>query len=1154
MEQIETKIEMETKLNRTDKYKKKEEIDHVLTRPDMYVGSIRQKKSLEYIAVPVTINDETATESCFQIVQKEIIVSPAFVRIFVEVLSNAVDNVTESLKEGVPCTKIKVEINPETGETSVLNDGLCIPIEKKDGDFIHTIIFGQFRTSGNYDDEKEREVSGRNGYGVKLANIFSTSFTVKGVDPIVKKSFTQEWKNNMKVVCDPIVKDSKLILGSTKVSFIPDFEKFGMTGYTEDVLQLFYKYVIDVSMLTGVSVYLNGKLLRYNSLLKYSNLYFPEKEKEIINFKYKNSEIVITTSSSFSTNFLSFANGVYTSKGGKHVDAWSEAFFRPLVNKLNKKDKPQLTIRDVKQFFTLFIKTTVINPVFESQSKHSLEGPDVEVEVTTKILNTILKWSVINKIKSIVESKEILSLKKTEVKTRSFQRIEGYDRANNSSNPRYSKDCILILCEGKSAKQYAIWGIEVGVYGKEGRDWFGIYPVRGKLLNVRRCSTASISKNTIITGLTNALGLKYGLDYTIEKNFETLRYGKLMLLTDADVDGIHISGLVINYIHKLFPTLIDRPDPFIVEMCTPVAKIRKGVSSLTFYDERNYNEFMENNRNNFTKKDYKYYKGLGTSTSVEVEETFGQKIVEYKKDENTDFTLNKVFADKFQDMRKQWLEEYDPSFYKTISKDEKISEMSISDFYDNYMIQYSIADCARNIPNLMDGLKESQRKILYCCFKRNLKSEVKVAQLAGYVSEHSNYHHGEDSLNGSITHMASCFVGGNNVPLLKRNGMFGSRLEGGKDAASPRYIFTLLEQMTRCLFPEQDDILLKRVIDDGDVVEPVYYPCIIPFILANPCNAGIGTGWSSTIPAFNPLQLCDCVEFWIENFGDVWDTEGNTYFPELIPWYRGFKGTIIPDERSGRFLSSGIIERTSEYPGKLTITELPIGTWITDFKEFIEDLLENKKIKSVKNYSTPTTVYFEITEIDGGIVCDVNTLKLSSFLHTTNLVAFTEKERIKRFDNVYEIIDEFCKVRFEYYIKRKEHLLGEWKRQLSRLNNKKRFIQEIIDDTLLIFREEDEVVNQRIEDRKFDKDEKNSFDYLLSIQAKSFTKKKIEELEKEIEKIERDISELENTEEKELWKNDINSFRKEYSKFLIEIEKEVYKKVKIQKKKLSQRK
>ena len=156
----------------------------------------------------------------------------------------------------------------------------------------------------------------------------------------------------------------------------------------------------------------------------------------------------------------------------------------------------------------------------------------------------------------------------------------------------------------------------------------------------------------------------------------------------------------------------------------------------------------------------------------------------------------------------------------------------------------------------MDGLKTSLRKILFAAFKKNLTTEIKVAQFSGYVSEHSCYHHGEASLNGAIVGLAQNFVGSNNINLLIPAGQFGSRNKGGDDSASERYIFTQLNRITRSIFPQTDDAILKYLNDDGTPVEPIFYAPIIPMILVNG-SKGIGTGFSTDIMSYNPLQIID---------------------------------------------------------------------------------------------------------------------------------------------------------------------------------------------------------------------------------------------------------------------------------------------------------
>ena len=247
----------------------------------------------------------------------------------------------------------------------------------------------------------------------------------------------------------------------------------------------------------------------------------------------------------------------------------------------------------------------------------------------------------------------------------------------------------------------------------------------------------------------------------------------------------------------------------------------------------------------------KYYKGLGTSTPKEGKEYFRDfKMVIYHYDEFSETTLDLAFNKERPDDRKVWLAGYDENLILDIGQ----SRVSFTDFVNKDLIHFSNYDNIRSIPSMCDGLKPSQRKILYCCFKRNLTKEIKVAQLSGYVSENGAYHHGEASLQGAIIGMAQNFVGSNNINLLHPEGQFGSRGMGGKDSAAPRYIFTYLESLTHVLFNKLDNQLYDYNTDDGEKIEPKYYLPIIPMVLVNG-SEGIGTGWSSFIPQFNPTDI-----------------------------------------------------------------------------------------------------------------------------------------------------------------------------------------------------------------------------------------------------------------------------------------------------------
>jgi DNA topoisomerase II len=1125
-------------------YTKKDPISHILDRSDMYVGSKKLRNIDEYIS----IKDE---DDNYKIVKKEINSSPAILRIFVEVLSNAIDNVERSKKAKIPCTSIKVVIDKETGETSVWNDGDIIPIELNEEEKIynHSLIFGNLLTGSNYNDEEERLISGRNGLGSKLTNVFSTKFIVKGLDPYNQKVLEQTWTNNMRETTDPKITDTKLTKGFTKVTYFPDFKQLGLKGYTKDIVNLYSKYVIDAAMLTKVKVYLNDELIPVNDLISYSKLYDSSTDENLL-IKYFGSEVLVTPSDINEFQTISFVNGVYTRLGGIHVDSWSETILRPIVEKFNKKDKtPQITIKDVKQFFRFFIVSTVVNPEFSSQDKEKLESPKIESSIKSTEINKILKWSVIGELEDIIKLKEMSILKKSEKKKKGYTKIEGMDNANNAGG-KLGYQCSLILCEGLSAKTYAVAGIQKGVYEKKGRDYFGVMPLRGKLLNCRNSALSIIAKNKVITDLIQALGLRYDLDYKEDKNYKTLSYGKVILLTDSDVDGAHISGLIMNFFHALFPTLLEREDPYVVSMATPIVRVFNKGGDILFYDENRFRKFQDEQTKSFKSK---YYKGLGSTKPEDVPDTFGMKMIEYKIDINTNKNMNKVFHKKFADTRKEWLENYDPNSNFSLDDQGELVDMNISNFLNNEVIKFSHNDCKRSIPSLFDGLKQSQRKVLFAVKKRGLTSNkptLKVAQLGGYVAEHTNYHHGEQNLFDTIVNMAHDFVGSNNIPLLERDGMFGTRLSMGKDSASPRYIFTRMESITPYIFREEDDVLLEYVIDDGDYVEPKFYIPIIPMILVNGCE-GIGTGWSSSVPAYNPLDIIECIKVWLDNDGEVIfnDPDDGTVLsmlPEIKPWYRGFTGRI--EESQKKYISYGVIEKNKD---KIKVTELPIGMSTDKFKEKCEDWLIEKQIKNCKFYSTPDKVDFAITESDDGFSCNINNMGLYSYIHTTNMVMFNEKEQLRKYD-VDDIINSFCIVRYEYYAKRKKHIINTLEKDLKYIGNKARFIQEIIEKKLNIMNIDEEVVIKELEKRGYDREikkdseEEGGYNYLLSLHVRTFTANKIKQLNNDIANIKDKLGNIKATSVKQLWLNDLKEFEDEYQKWLKKMEEQ---KNKINKKK-----
>ena len=1114
------------------RYQRKDPISHCLERPDMYVGSVRQREYQDNIF------------KNGRIVSENIKSSPAILRIFIEILSNAIDNVERSRSTTTPCTTIKISICKKTGLTSVWNDGDIVPVEINEEEkcYNHTLIFGNLLTGSNYDDEEERLLAGRNGLGGKVCSIFSKEFEVRGCDPNNKKILSQKWTNNMRNVEDPKITNTSLKKGYTEVSWIPDFEKFGLKGYTDNIISLYLRHIYDAAMLSGVNVYYNDEHLNVKSIQQYACLYGINPNESLI-IKTKECEVLVTPYSEFQT--VSFVNGVYTRLGGQHVDSWTEAIFRPIVEKCNKKPKsPKINIGDIKQFFRLFVVARVVRPEFNGQEKEKLEAPQVEASVKSTVITKICKWSVMDRIEDMIRNKEMVILKKVEKKKKTAK-IDGLDPANNSGG-KLSSQCSLFICEGLSAKTYVVAGIDTGVYDKKGRDWFGILPVTGKVLNVRNSTSSAIADNKVVVSLIQTLGLRQGIDYTNDTNYKTLNYGRIILVADADVDGIHIEGLIINLLHSLFPTILQRNESFVSSMKTPIARVfiprRKD---LLFYDENNFHKYIENQDG---KVNAKYYKGLGTTKEDDVPDTFGLKMIDYIEDSTTYENMNKIFHKKHTDMRKEWLAQYNP-LESRHSLDGKTSrtEMTISSFLDFEMIKFSHADCARSIPNGIDGLKESQRKILYAVKKKRLKysgSSMKVAQLSGYTAEQANYHHGEQNLQDTIVNMAQGFPGTNNIPLLYPDGGFGTRIAGGKDAASARYIYTKMEALTEYIYREEDEKLLTLVNDDGDIVQPEYYIPIIPMILVNGCTAGIGTGWSSTVPCYNPLEIIGNVREWIRLDGKALTNEdGNilSMLSELTPWYRGFSGEIVSAGEQ-KYITKGIIAREGK---QIQVVELPVGMWTDKFKEHCEDLVADKKLKKMKNYSTTKDVRFDLQESEGGISCSLSTLKLHSYLYTSNLVLFDEEGKLRKYTEVDEIIDNFCKIRYIYYQKRKVQSVQKIKNELQILGNKERFITLVVKGEFKILNVAEDEVVEELEVQEFDRDPvSGDYDYLLKIPIRNFTENKIHGLQNDIQSIKEKLKTVSETSEYTTWLEELQELENKYKIWLDDEKNRVMKKSK----------
>ena len=754
----------------SNKYQQKTDKQHILDNPDTYIGAVEEIDSNLWI-----LNDENT-----KIYEKNISLNPGLFKLFDEGIVNCRDHVVRQQKaldneevNVLPVTYIDISIQ-EDGTIIMTNDGNGIDIVEHPEYkiWIPELIFGHLRTSTNYDKSEKKIVGGKNGFGFKLVLIWSTYGSVETVDHIRGLKYYQEFKNNLDEICKPTITKCKS-KPYTKITFKPDYKRLGIGGLNPDLIALFKKRVYDISAITSktIKVKYNSDLVPIKNFQQYIDMYIGDKtvSPRVYEESGERWEYAVGLSPNGEFVQISFVNGIQTSKGGKHIEYILNQITRKLVEYIEKKKKVKVNPNSIKEQLILFVRCDIENPSFDSQTKDYMNTPipkfGSKCEVTDKFIEKVAKMGVMDAACALTEVKENKAAKKTDgTKTKSIRGIPKLTDANLAGTEK-SKDCILIFCEGDSAKAGIISGLS-----SEDRNIIGVYPLKGKLLNVRGENVKRIAENKEISEIKKIVGLETGKEYTQEDVNTCLRYGKIMFLTDQDLDGSHIKGLCINLFECEWPSLC-KISGFIGFMNTPILKAKKGNQELIFYNDGEYEEWKDANLDTAKGWKTKYYKGLGTSTGKEFTEYFqNKKLVgfDYTGKESNNI-IDMVFNKKRAEDRKDWLEVYNRKSYLDTNK----LSVSYNDFINKELIHFSKYDCDRSIPNLMDGLKISLRKILFAAFKKNLTTEIKVAQFSGYVSEHSSYHHGEASLNGAIVGMAQNFVGSNNINLLEPHGQFG---------------------------------------------------------------------------------------------------------------------------------------------------------------------------------------------------------------------------------------------------------------------------------------------------------------------------------------------------------------------------------------------
>lgn len=1088
-------------------YEHKTDVEHVLLRPGVYLGDI------SLTSRKTTIYDKD------KLINTEVMHPPALAQLFLEAIGNAGDNVLRSREHSLDPKSIDVIMHSDM--IRVKNYGRSIPVSTNEqGYLIPYLIFGVLRSGSNYHDDEEKKscLIGTNGMGIKLANIFSKEFIVIIVDQQRKLKCTIVWKNNMSIMCEPVIEVCNEI-GSVEVIFYPDFQRFGMNGYDETSLKIYQAISIMISFTCQIPVHFNDKTFKVTSITEYAKLFFDSKTNNMIHFSEEDPKTKIwyelcLVDTPNKSETLSYVNGMITADGGVHVDEAYREITQKIIQILDKTiDGVKITKRDVIDHVSVFLNCRIPKPSYKSQTKEYLTKPAPKINLPEALIKKIRKWQLIEEIYKIIQTKQNKELKKTDGKKNAKIHDGNVVEANwVTTKNRFLT--VAMVVEGKSAMGYPKALIS---YLQHGNDKYGICPIQGKILNILEVDFKRALESKQILRLKQFLGLEDNTDYELDINLKKIKYGTIAIMADADDDGIHITGLLIVFFYKRFIGLIKRGR--VVIWMTPIIRAHKGQYKKIFYTRKSFEDWKKTT-DGYNEWEIKEFKGLGSSTSEEIKEDSQHiKYVTLIYDEKAEENINLAFRESLSNDRKKWLYEW---LHSEIFNIEPYDCLPISTYILNVMPYFMIESINRAIPCGYDGLKESQRKGIFGgnIILKEKKTDARIGSLVGKILEITNYKHGESSLMSSIVKMSQTFVGSNNLPYFKAKGQFGSRKENGKDSSNPRYLSVAKTWWSKLIFREEDVPLLERIFDDGIQKEyKTYYP-ILPMHLVNGCR-GIAMAFATKIPQHNPLDLA----FWYQQkILQQLEPEKNHILPFVRPWYKGFRGKILLT--NNKYVTAGNFYHTED---SIVIDEIPIGKSAVAVELHLQYLVETGLIDDFKMYDCEDNHKFILY----GWKCEtpptLQKLKLLTQNSYNNMTVIfpdnTERFTIKTFNNLNDILNDFYEIRVQIYRNRLNYQIATIEKEIPKILEKINFIKDVNDGKIIIANRIDTELEQEVTKLGYDTK------LLDKIKTRDYTINKINILSEQIKQKQLELECLRQTKPEKVWYDELENFIVQYSKY-----------------------
>lgn len=1053
----------------------------ILRRPDTYVGSVHPRE-VERVVLDV--------DGKVSVVKAD--VSPALEKIFDEIVTNAIDQRVRDPR----MTYIHISIDATTGEIFVSNDGsTTIPTTDWPGTTIPTpqVLFHELNSGSNLDDSKRKAVGGRNGVGATVTNYMSDWFQITIADSSTATTYFQRFEKNGEIVHPPVRGKHKRKMCTTTFAFLPDYTRLGCTTSPPppEVLNLLRGRAVDAAACTAAQVSVNDKKVPARTLRQYALAF----GGAMVGTDHADGDEdgcgvqIVVTDKADPPVTACFVNGV------RCVGTLLDALIKNLIVGVAVDGVPPRAIAAIfHEHLSVFIAARIRVPEFGSQSKDVLVTPvskfGFAVPACTSIAKRVDKVDAIKRaVATRIDKSEkqgVAKLLKTHSKS---LQVAKHERATHLG--KKGVECTLYVAEGDSAKQMIVAGFSV-----IGRERNGVFPLRGKLLNVHDASASTALKSAAVLDLLTVLDLDPSKTYDAI-SVRKLPYRRVMVVTDQDNDGSHIFGLLLALFERFFPSLTRMTPHFIHRFVTPVIRVRmKSGPRRDFFSTSAYRAWEGTDE---AKKavGVDYYKGLGTSTNAEAVEYFCDiprhtVAIEHNGDASSD-ALAVFFAKERIDDRRALLRNVDGETCVDYSTDR----VAIEVFCKDELVHFSRLSIDRAIPHIIDGLKPSTRKILHHTLKHPKK--IKVEQLAGEVAKDTAYHHGAQSLEGAIVGMAQGFCGSNNLNLLEPLGQFGTR--HGEKAASARYIHTALSPIARDVFRTEDDLILEHLVDDGQRVEPRHFCPIVPLVLINGAE-GIGTGWSTRVPTHRPRDVVDACRRL---------AHGKTC-TSLVPWVRGFKGQVTLDESHVVF--DGIHEVDEAFE-RVRVCELPPGVKTNDLKaayhaiDGVVDVLSNSTMDTVD-----MEIIFEPGKMNGTDL--KKKLKLSDRMGMNNMHLVDADGTLRKYETTLEILEDFGRVRLEWYAKRIAAQIEVAKRKLADVRRRANLVERVACGDILLIGKSRRELKALIGG--------DAATTLLGMNVDEFTEEKMEDRRKEMECVVVSIDELEKTTPNAEWIRELDEF------------------------------